>query len=319
MLFHGPAIVFMDEATSSLDVSLESRLLKDCCNRGISMISVCHRDSALGYHHRMLRYTSQYTGSKELHDPTSWVVSPVPLDDLKIATKRAQIAESEFQNAVPKRKRIPKSVCDQAEEDSPESRESEPESGWTICKLIMSISFQSWKCLPACCVYAMLVSDGCLIQMIYYACNQQGKMQLDMSQYGVTNEMDWSPLTYFFFYTAGIFICIFAMCYASYMLAWHIRHVVTTYCHAAYFSPRVMYALNAVVKLSHVDQRLQQDLARLQITLGQYGLIGLNIGFVLLGIYIYSMKVFWLVGVITITYCAAVSIPIWFISHRVST
>ena len=84
MLFHGPAIVFMDEATSSLDVSLESRLLKDCCNRGISMISVCHRDSALGYHHRMLRYTSQYTGSKELHDPTSWIVSPVPLDDLKL-------------------------------------------------------------------------------------------------------------------------------------------------------------------------------------------------------------------------------------------
>ena len=77
VFYHSPAIVFMDEATSMLDVALEARLLQQCRMRQISIVGVCHRASAMGFHDHCLEYTGENTGSARLHDPAAWQVHPV--------------------------------------------------------------------------------------------------------------------------------------------------------------------------------------------------------------------------------------------------
>ena len=68
VFFHQPKLVFMDEATSLLDTALEARLLVECLKQGISMMAVCHRASAVGFHDSILNYGSQHTGCARLHD-----------------------------------------------------------------------------------------------------------------------------------------------------------------------------------------------------------------------------------------------------------
>jgi putative ATP-binding cassette transporter len=55
VLLCAPRFVFLDEATSAVDIETESRLYQTLAATGASYISVGHRDSLLAYHDRVLR------------------------------------------------------------------------------------------------------------------------------------------------------------------------------------------------------------------------------------------------------------------------
>ena len=236
--------------------------------------------------------------------------------DIEGASARAEAANLEFKQ---KANDAESNILDTMISVPDSFYESSAERKRDAAKLLLSMCFPSWTCPAALCVYIMLIVDGCMVELVYHACSLQGSMQLDMSKYVITHHMNWSPLTYFFFYFVAIIICVGTQFYTSYMVAWHVRHVLASYCHSIYFSPRVMYSLNSVLKAPRIDQRLQQDLARLQITLGQSGLLGLNITLTLMGVYVYGVKLDWLVMVVTVVYFVAMLIPIGVCGAFVST
>ncbi|KAG9392656.1 ABC transporter transmembrane region 2 [Carpediemonas membranifera] len=57
LFFHNPRWAVMDEATSALDGPLETRLLTECTRRGITMVSVAHRQSVIPHHKLLLEVT----------------------------------------------------------------------------------------------------------------------------------------------------------------------------------------------------------------------------------------------------------------------
>jgi len=55
LFYHRPRYAIMDESTSALDIELEDKLLTECLNLGITLISVAHRPSVIKYHVQMLK------------------------------------------------------------------------------------------------------------------------------------------------------------------------------------------------------------------------------------------------------------------------
>ncbi len=55
MLYHHPIVAVMDESTSALDVPLEAKCFRLCRARGISMLSVAHRPTAIPFHDYIIR------------------------------------------------------------------------------------------------------------------------------------------------------------------------------------------------------------------------------------------------------------------------
>lgn len=62
LLYHSPAIAFLDESTSALDVELEARCMEMCAERSIACVSVAHRPTLEKFHsyHLALRRDGTY-------------------------------------------------------------------------------------------------------------------------------------------------------------------------------------------------------------------------------------------------------------------
>jgi ABC-type uncharacterized transport system fused permease/ATPase subunit len=73
LFFHCPRLALMDEATSALDVSMEAICLQQCSDKGITMVSVVHRPTAIGFHKQILRYDKP---SKD------WVIESVNQEEI---------------------------------------------------------------------------------------------------------------------------------------------------------------------------------------------------------------------------------------------
>ena len=72
--------------------------------------------------------------------------------------------------------------------------------------------------------------------------------------------------------------------------------MLTQHSHSVYFAARVPAVVKQVFGLDAVDQRLQQDLARLQYTLTMSGFMTLNTTISLLACYGIGMKLSWVNG-----------------------
>ena len=72
VLLANPALVLLDESTSALDLANEARLYKLLIARGMSIVSVGHRDSLKQFHDRQLELGG--TGAQ----PAALDAAPVP-------------------------------------------------------------------------------------------------------------------------------------------------------------------------------------------------------------------------------------------------
>ena len=81
----------MDEATTFLDPLTEARLLSECNARKVTIVGVCHRESAVGFHRRVLRYTAPLIG-----DPRSWEIQNVDPRDVAAAEAATAQANAEW-------------------------------------------------------------------------------------------------------------------------------------------------------------------------------------------------------------------------------
>lgn len=67
LLYHRPAIAFLDEATSAVDMEMEQLLYSAAVNRGITLVSVGHRVSLRAFHQRLLH----------LKGDGNWTLEPI--------------------------------------------------------------------------------------------------------------------------------------------------------------------------------------------------------------------------------------------------
>ena len=92
LLYHCPRFAIMDEATSALDLPLEARLLKLCIDRGMTLISVVHRASALPFHNHSFTYSA---------DTSSWERRLVPEDEHTKALEYGDKCAREYASSKP--------------------------------------------------------------------------------------------------------------------------------------------------------------------------------------------------------------------------
>lgn len=67
LLYHKPAMAFLDEATSALDMEMEQLLYSAAVDKGITLISVGHRESLRAFHKNLLH----------LKGDGSWTLEPI--------------------------------------------------------------------------------------------------------------------------------------------------------------------------------------------------------------------------------------------------
>lgn len=65
LLYHRPAIAFLDEATSAVDMEMEQLLYSAAVDKGITLVSVGHRASLRAFHQRLLHLTGDGTWTLE--------------------------------------------------------------------------------------------------------------------------------------------------------------------------------------------------------------------------------------------------------------
>ena len=84
----------MDESTSAMDVDLEARCLKSCRDRGITMISVAHRPTAIGWHVNQLHLDTNSASAEVGRSAFSnWTLRPVG-DAERNAVVSAEVPEA---------------------------------------------------------------------------------------------------------------------------------------------------------------------------------------------------------------------------------
>lgn len=54
LFYHQPQVAVLDEATSAVSLEVEDQLYRECMKRGITLISVGHRESLKAYHSALL-------------------------------------------------------------------------------------------------------------------------------------------------------------------------------------------------------------------------------------------------------------------------
>ena len=67
LLYHRPAMAFLDEATSAVDMEMEQLLYRAAVEKGITLISVGHRASLRSFHQQSLH----------LHGDGMWSLEPI--------------------------------------------------------------------------------------------------------------------------------------------------------------------------------------------------------------------------------------------------
>lgn len=70
LLYHRPAIAFLDEATSAVDMEMEQLLYSLAVDKGITLVSVGHRASLRAFHQRSLH----------LNGDATWNLKPILQD-----------------------------------------------------------------------------------------------------------------------------------------------------------------------------------------------------------------------------------------------
>ena len=198
VFFHQPKLVFMDEATSLLDTALEARLLGECLKQGISMMAVCHRASAVGFHDLTLEYGSQHTGCVRLHDASAWVVSTVSEQDRKDAQQRAQDAHAVFVEQHESNKSQHRTdVAIEKTGHTPVAEDTVDDSDnlWLSIKLLWYLSFNSGCDQSAVCVYLMVLADCCMVPLFYEASRCSSfSLNIRSLWYALQGILDWQPL-----------------------------------------------------------------------------------------------------------------------------
>ncbi|GIQ81782.1 hypothetical protein KIPB_002797, partial [Kipferlia bialata] len=59
LLFHSPAFAVMDESTAALPIDIEASILSECVSRGITLLSVAHRQTVYRHHRYNLHVTKE--------------------------------------------------------------------------------------------------------------------------------------------------------------------------------------------------------------------------------------------------------------------
>jgi ABC-type uncharacterized transport system fused permease/ATPase subunit len=76
LIYHKPTYAILDECTSAVSMDVEGLLYTHMKNKGITLITVSHRDTLWKYHEYLLRFC----GDKDFH------FGPMPTEELNQKT-----------------------------------------------------------------------------------------------------------------------------------------------------------------------------------------------------------------------------------------
>eukprot|EP00457_Paulinella_chromatophora_P000427 gb/GEZN01000427.1/.p1 GENE.gb/GEZN01000427.1/~~gb/GEZN01000427.1/.p1 ORF type:complete len:1445 (+),score=226.17 gb/GEZN01000427.1/:111-4337(+) len=287
LFYQRPVFCLADEATSSLDLALESYLLAKCNEYGISLLSVAHRPSVLPHHTWILNYEVK---------SHSWS---------QILTKRFPGVSEIFPSAG-----INPSMGQGFME--PEQHAQKPE-GMTVRfwgRLIRTFRFGFKRLLSQGPFFALVMLGA----MIVY-----GYLQiLIFDKYGtsiIINNVigknaqktpDYKAAFDFAFKIIGISviaaICQSLSCWLGSLLGVKIQRGIIGEFHRKYFVDGVPYELNRVTNLAGVDQRMVQDLSGYREAVAwifgnpfaffnyHVGFLPLTIPFIMLTVYAFQLS-----------------------------
>eukprot|EP00457_Paulinella_chromatophora_P000486 gb/GEZN01000486.1/.p1 GENE.gb/GEZN01000486.1/~~gb/GEZN01000486.1/.p1 ORF type:complete len:1328 (+),score=215.67 gb/GEZN01000486.1/:117-4100(+) len=246
LFYQKPVFCLADEATSSLDLALESYLLAKCNEYGISLLSVAHRPSVLPHHTWILNYEAKsHSWSQILTKNFPGVTQIFPADGINPSMGQGFM--------------------------EPEKRAKQPE-GMTSrfwSRLLRALHF-AFKRVASQGTWFALIMLGCMIGYGYLQI-------LIFDKYGtslIINEVigknaaktpNYHAAFELAFKIIGISVAaaIFqsCSCWLGSLLGVKMQRGIVNEFHRKYFVDGVPYELNRVVNLDGVDQRMVQDLS----------------------------------------------------------
>eukprot|EP00808_Paulinella_micropora_P002089 g67897.t1 len=252
VFYHKPAFCLADEATSSLDLPLESYLLSKCTAEGISLISVAHRPTVLPHHSHILSYDPK-THSWHQMATRDWPGLPhkFPTDGLE---KKGNSSTAHLQH--------------EAVEKAPEGL---GRVFWRRIRRAMRKIFA-----PGCCDSGWQMAVVMLLVMTCYG----GLQILIYKQYGTSLIIkkvitgQYRAAFKICFDVIGISvvmaICQALSCFLGSLLACKMHKGIINEFHGNYFQPGVVYHTNRIQHLNGIDQRMVQDLGGFREALTWY-------------------------------------------------
>eukprot|EP00808_Paulinella_micropora_P012409 g5330.t1 len=252
VFYHKPAFCLADEATSSLDLALESYLLEKCGTDGISLVSVAHRPTVLPHHTHILCY-----------DPKTHRWNQVPTKDWPGCPEKFPTAGLEQ-----------KAKSSTAHLES-EATEPEPEgiswSFWRRLGRALRFAFQpgcddsGWQ-MTFIMVCVMTLYGGLQI-LIYKNYGSSAIIKAVITgKYRFAFDMCFKVIGI----SVAMAIAQASSCFLGSMLGLKMHRGVIKEFHGKYFQPGVVYHTNRVQHLNGVDQRMVQDLAGFRESLTWY-------------------------------------------------
>lgn len=276
MFFHNPHFVIMDEATSALDIPIEARLLFEIRKRGISMISVVHRESTLPFHGMQLHFKAN-KGTTGISG--NWVLTHLdPAEQarllkaaefsseahlnrdavkpnaarLSIMQKRASIAPiklEEQKTGTGRSSMLPKVV---------HNRES------ARVRLVFALTFTSWTSKPSLMLYGLMLLGVLNGVLMIFVASFSGELIFDI----IATDCGIYPIAKTFLPTimAAFFMGLmtgpttYINTWLATRLSLYMRQAITEKMHDVYFRPKVPYVLSVESKdIDTIDQRLTED------------------------------------------------------------
>lgn len=264
LFFHKPIFALLDEATSAMDVHSEAKLLHLCGTVGITIVSVCHRPSAIAQHKQVLRYTAELVGPSG--DPSSW--SLVKNADYMV---NALSWDEQPHPEGPEPQEVLKAEALETEGSWTEEGGVGP-LFWSRLRYLFRLAAPTWTCVPmqAMCLTAFITV--LLAGVLCLGSVMTGKFLQDLTAGGSARESSGMLHTLIFFAVQPFLLGLgdFVGSWCTQAFAQHIRRCATLVGHKSYFAPRASYGLNAQPELRDTaarpwqpDQRLQQDAQQL--------------------------------------------------------
>jgi ABC-type uncharacterized transport system fused permease/ATPase subunit len=245
LFYHQPKYAIMDESLSALDEALEAKMLLMMHERNIKMISVVHRETAVNFHDRILKFDSK---------SRTWQMVDVSAEKKAAAMDNARSLAA--------------TILAESDADPEGARSADKEEVkkagmdmlfvsrlWEMTKL----AIPTYTCKTAYILYLLISVNICRAVVIIYQADYSGDL-VD----GLFNE-DTGPLWWnkiIFFYASALLSGMLSSVssYCGQRLALSTRAACMKNIHSNYFRPKVPYAVSVVDGLDTVDQRAVGDL-----------------------------------------------------------
>jgi len=248
VLYTCPVFAVMDEATSALDELLQQKCLRACLVKGITLVSVVHRPSAIPYHDQLLEYTRD----------EGWQMKDI---DHSLKVQRDEIIREEGIPASP----YPPSPTPPSPVEEEGVDTYETYSSWRILLYYFrKITARSFCSNPSVTLLFMmgLIGCGAMAQCMLLQLRVTDEV---LAALGYKASEDY-PLATFWVLTStslttvGI-LCNMASMYLGSVLAMYFRKACTFTMTSRYYFRKVLYAVSLDSTLTEVPAKLSSDQA----------------------------------------------------------